>query len=91
MKHEALVAWTSLYIAVGIMAAICALLALAVTADDWRTGRCRPSLVSRLDKTLLVAKLWLRWQINYLTGMPVILAIALYYAWSVGFSVFWNL
>ena len=91
MKHEALVAWNSLYIAVGIMAVICAMLALAVTADDWRTGRRRPSLVSRLDKTLLVPKLWLRWQINYLTGMPVILAIALYYAWSVGFSVFWNL
>lgn len=91
MKHEALVAWTSLYVAVGIMAVICAVLALAVTANDWWTGRWRPSLVSSLDKTLLVAKLWLRWQVNYLKGMPVILAIALYYAWSVGFSVFWDL
>ena len=62
-----------------------------VTADDWRTRRWRPALTSKLDKTLLLPKVWLRWQVNYLKGAPVILAIALYYAWSVGFSVFWDL
>ena len=91
MKREALIAWTSLYIAVGIMALICASLAVAVTADDWRTGRWRPALASRIDKALLLPKVWLRWQINYLKGAPIILAIALYYAWSLGFSVFWDL
>ena len=50
-----------------------------------------PALASRIDKTLLLPKIWLRWQINYLKGAPIILAIALYYAWSVGFSVFWDL
>ena len=28
--------------------------------------------------------------LNYLKGAPVILAISVYYAWHVGFSVFWN-
>ena len=37
MKQEALIAWTSLYIGVGMMALICAVLAVVVTADDWRT------------------------------------------------------
>lgn len=91
MKPEALIAWTSLYIAVGIMALFCAVLAVAVTADDWRTGRWRPALASHIDKTLLLPKIWLRWQINYLKGAPIILVIAIYYAWSVGFSVFWDL
>lgn len=90
MKHEALVAWTSMYIAVGIMALICAVLAIAVTADDWRTRRWRPALETGLQKTLLLPKIWLRWQINYLKGAPVIIAIALYFASSVGFSVFWD-
>ena len=54
MKQEALIAWTSLYIAVGIMALLCAVLAVAVTADDWRTKRWRPALESGLDKTLLL-------------------------------------
>ena len=62
MKQEALIAWTSLYIAVGIMALLCAVLAVAVTADDWRTKRWRPALESGLDKTLLLPKIWLRWQ-----------------------------
>ena len=90
MKQEALIAWTSLYIAVGIMTLMCAVLAVLVTAHDWRTGRWRPALATRLDKTLLLPKIWLRWQINYLKGAPVIVAVALYYAWSVGFSVFWD-
>jgi hypothetical protein len=40
---------------------------------------------------MLLPKLWLRWQANYLTGTPVILAISLYYASSIGFSVFWDI
>jgi hypothetical protein len=40
---------------------------------------------------LLLPKIWLRWQVNYLRGAPVILAVALYYAWHIGFGVFWDL
>lgn len=89
MKHEALIAWTSLYIAVGIMALICASLSVIVTIDDWRTGRWAPARSSARDKVMLIPKLWLHWQANYLAGTPVILAICLYYASSIGFSVFW--
>jgi len=91
MKHEALIAWTSLYIAVGMMAALCASLAVVGTIADWRSKRWRPSLDSRLDRVLLLPKVWLRWQLNYLRGAPVILAVALYYASHVGFGVFWDL
>ena len=91
MKHEALIAWTSLYIAVGAMALICAVLAIAVTARDWHSNRWRPKLATKVDAALLLPKVWLRWQLNYLKGAPVILAVALYYASDVGFQVFWNL
>ena len=91
VKHEALIAWTSLYIAVGIMALICAALSTIVTLNDWRIGRWAPARTSTLDKALLLPKLWLRWQANYLTGTPVILAISLYYASCIGFSVFWDI
>ncbi|MEL7219648.1 MAG: hypothetical protein AAGK01_14630 [Pseudomonadota bacterium] len=91
MKHQAMIAWTSLYIAVGIMALICAVVSALVTANDWRTGQWRPPLDTSLDKTLVLPKLWLRWQLNYLSGAPVILAIAVYYASHVGFSLFWDL
>ena len=80
MKQEALIAWTSLYIGVGMMALICAVLAIVVTADDWRSGRWRP--IQLAGKMLPV--------LNYLKGAPVILAISVYYAWATGFSVFWD-
>lgn len=91
MKHDSLIAWTSIYIAVGIMALICAVLSVLVTANDWRTGQWRPALDTRLEKILILPKIWLRWQVNYLRGAPVVLAIAVYYASHVGFSVFWDL
>ena len=91
MKHDALIAWTSLYIAVGAMAAICAVLAAITTVDDWRSRRWEPKLETTVDAALLLPKLWLRWQVNYLKGAPVIIAIALYYASHVGFDAFWNL
>ncbi|KEO90512.1 hypothetical protein EH31_10520 [Erythrobacter longus] len=91
MKHDSLIAWTSIYIAVGIMALICAVLSVLVTADDWRTGRWRPALETGLDKALFLPKTWLRWQANYMRGAPVIIAIAVYYASDVGFQVFSDL
>ena len=91
MKHEALIAWTSMYIAVGAMAVICAMLAVLVTANDWIGKRWRPRLGSRWDAALLLPRIWIRWQLNYLKGAPVIIAIALYFASDVGFSVFWDI
>ena len=91
MKHDALIAWTSLYIAVGALAAICAVLAAIATVDDWRRRRWQPKLETALDAALLLPKVWLRWQVNYLKGVPIIIAIALYYAWYVGFGAFWDL
>jgi hypothetical protein len=91
VKHDALIAWTSLYIAVGIMAVLCASLAVLVTIVDLHSGRWRPVLTRRIDLVLLLPKIWLRWQLHYLRGTPVILSITIYYAWSIGFHVFWNL
>lgn len=91
MKHDALIAWTSLYIAVGAMAVLCASLAVIATILDLHSGHWRPRTTSRTDLLLVLPKIWLRWQVNYLRGTPVILAIALYYAWSIGFEAFWNL
>lgn len=91
MKHEALIAWTSLYIAVGMMAVMCAILAAICTYADRRSKRWRLSVSSRFGLALLLPKVWLRWQVNYLRGAPVILAIALYYAWHIGFGVSWDL
>lgn len=90
MKHEALIAWTSLYIATGITALICGALSVIVTFMDWRTGRWSPPHSSSRDKALFLPRLWLRWQANYLTGTPMILAIGLFYASSIGLSVFWD-
>lgn len=91
MKHEALIAWTSLYFAVGTMALLCATLAAIATIVDVRSGRWTLSTASRVDKALLLPRLWLRWQVNYLRGAPVILAIAIYYASHLGFYTFWYL
>ena len=90
MNEPALVAWTSLYIAVGTMAFLCALLASIVTACDWHSGHWKPSFITKFDKLLLLPKIWFRWQLNYLKGAPAILLITFYYACSIGFSVFWD-
>ena len=91
MNHDALIAWTALYIAVGSMALICAVLAVGVTVHELRAGAWRPALVTRLDVALALPKVWLRWQRNYLFGTPVIAMIAVAYANHVGFDLFWNI
>lgn len=91
MNPEALIAWTSLYIAVGSMALICAALAAITTVYELRAGAWRPALATRLDVALALPKVWLRWQKNYLRGAPVIALIALAFANHVGFEIFWNI
>lgn len=82
----ALETWTTLYLAVGICAALCATIAAIATTQEVWAGTWRPALVTRQDKALALPRLWLRWQIKYLTGAPVILAIALLYAQHLGFG-----
>lgn len=41
---------------------------------------------SAMDKVLVMPRMWVRWQLNYLLGAPAILGIALYYAHHLGFG-----
>ncbi|WP_103727287.1 hypothetical protein [Novosphingobium sp. HII-3] len=91
MNQAALLAWTSLYIAVGSMALICAVLAIMVTFYELKAGVWRPALSTKFQIALAVPKIWLRWQKNYLFGAPVIVAISIAYAHHVGFATFWNI
>ncbi|VWX51031.1 hypothetical protein [Novosphingobium sp. 9U] len=90
MNQEALSAWIALYLGVGIFAALCATGAVLQTAYELRSGTWRPALASRLDYTLALPRLWLRWQVNYLRGMPVILVGAGLFAHHLGFAVLGN-
>lgn len=88
MRPEALEAWTSLYAAVGLLAAICGCLALIKTAFEVRNGEFQIHTKTLSGRVLLVPKLWLRWQVLYLSGSPAILGIALAYAHFIGFPAF---
>ena len=82
----ALQTWVSLYFAVGICALLCAILAAVMTtAEIWR-GTWRPNVSTPKDMVLALPRLWLRWQVKYLTGAPVILVIAFLYAQHLGFE-----
>lgn len=80
-------AWLSLYAAVGLVVALCAIAAIFKTAIDYRIGTLQLSFGTWKDRMLAAPKLWWRWQINYLTGAPVVLMIALLYANHLGFAV----
>ena len=86
MPRATLQAWLSLYAAVGVMVAMCAVLAMIKTAHDYRTGTSKLPTATVLDKVLVAPRLWIRWQINYLLGAPAILGIAIYYAHYLGFD-----
>jgi hypothetical protein len=90
MKETAILAWTSLYLAVGIMGLMCAVFAVIQTGYEIKSGAWRPALDTKVQKALILPKVWLRWQVNYLRGAPVILAVAIYFAWYVGFNDFWD-
>lgn len=91
MNPNALVAWISLYIAVGSCALICAVLAALVTMHELWSGMWRPSSATRFQMALALPKVWLRWQRNYLFGAPVVLLIGLAFAWYLGFDVLWHI
>jgi hypothetical protein len=90
MPPETYYAWLSLYLAVGVLGAMTALMAVAKTVYDVRTRAVQVELTTWRGRALLLPKLWLRWQLNYLQGTPVILAIAIFYAHHLGFDVLGN-
>lgn len=86
MPQATLQAWLSLYAAVGVMVAMCAVFAVIKTVHDYRSGTSRLPTASAMGKVLVMPRMWVRWQLNYLLGAPAILGIALYYAHHLGFG-----
>jgi hypothetical protein len=90
MPVETYEAWLALYLGVAILAGVTALMAVAKTVYDVRTRAVMVDVATWRGRVLLVPRLWLRWQLNYLQGTPTILAIAVFYAHHLGFEVLGN-
>ena len=88
MKPEAVHAWTQLYAAVGLLAVICTGCAALKTILELRGGAVVIPHATWKQKVLLIPRLWLRFQLSYLTGFPCIMGIALLYAHYIGFAAF---
>ncbi|QQV79339.1 hypothetical protein H5J25_19025 (plasmid) [Sphingomonas aliaeris] len=86
MPQAKLDAWISLYAAVGLLVALCAIIAVIKTVHDYRSGSRTLSTTTVMDKVLAAPRVWVRWQLNYLLGVPAILAIAMLYANYLGFA-----
>ncbi|NBW75728.1 MAG: hypothetical protein EBR34_08005 [Sphingomonadaceae bacterium] len=88
MNAEAIEAWTALYAAVGLLALICAFCALAKTIWDIRTGTLELPAETWRQRLILLPKLWLHWQISYMLGFPMIMAIAILFVHHIGLAAF---
>lgn len=86
MPQATIDAWISLYAAVGLLVAMCAVFAVIKTAHDYRTGTKTLATATVMDKVLVAPRVWVRWQLNYLLGAPAILMIAVLYANHLGFA-----
>lgn len=86
MPQATIDAWVSLYAAVGLLVAMCAVFAVIKTAHDYRSGTRTLATTTVMDKVLAAPRVWVRWQLNYLLGAPAILAIATLYAHHLGFA-----
>lgn len=86
MPQATLDAWSSLYAAVGLLVAMCAIIAVIKTIHDYRSGTRILATTTVMDKVLATPRVWVRWQLNYLLGAPAILAIAMLYANHLGFA-----
>lgn len=86
MPQATLDAWISLYAAVGLLVAMCAIIAVIKTIHDYRSGTRILVTTTVMDKVLAAPRVWVRWQLNYLLGAPAILAIAMFYANHLGFA-----
>ncbi len=88
MRPETIAAWTQLYVAVGLLAAICSGCALLKTIHEIRTGVITQPAGACFRKLLWFPKVWLHFQLSYLCGFPSILAIAILFAHYIGFAAF---
>jgi NO-binding membrane sensor protein with MHYT domain len=88
MRAETIAAWTQLYAAVGLLAAICAGCAALKTILELRGGAVVVPHATWRQKMLWVPSLWVRFQLSYLCGFPCIMGIALLYAHYIGFEAF---
>ena len=86
MPQATIDAWISLYAAVGLLVAMCAIFAVIKTAHDYRTGTKTLATATVMVKVLAAPRVWVRWQLNYLLGAPAILMIAVLYANHLGFA-----
>lgn len=87
MSAQTLEAWVALYAGVGLTAALCMALALVKTVHDYRSGRHVLRFATWPDRVLAAPKLWLRVNINYLTGAPAVMLVAVVYANHIGFGL----
>lgn len=88
MRPEAIQAWTQLYAAVGLLAAICAGCAAIRTIYEIRSGAVALPREGWRQKLLVMPRIWLRFQLAYMSGFPCIMGIALLYAHYIGFAQF---
>ena len=88
MRPETIHAWLSLYTAVAILAGMCTVLSAIRMGWERKTGSYKIGLSSRKDIALALPKLWLRFNILYLTGTPAILFIAAAYIYYIGIGTF---
>lgn len=88
MTPEPILAWQKLYCAVTLLAAICSVCAALKTWHDIRTGALAPPRKSVAGWILWLPRVWLHFQLSYLSGFPCIMGIALLYAHYIGFSAF---
>lgn len=86
MNPIAMHAWLSLYLAASILAALCALLAAIRTGYQLQSGALKIPLDSVKNRLLACPRVWVAWQLSYLRGTPVVLAICVYFAWYLGFG-----
>lgn len=88
MRAEAIEAWTQLYAAVGLLAGICGGCALLKTVLEFHAGLADFPRATWKQKLIWLPRLWLRFQLSYMTGFPCIVGIALLYAHYIGFAEF---
>lgn len=88
MRPEAIAAWMQLYAAVGLLAGICAACALLRTIIELRSGLIELPAGTWKQRVFWLPRLWLRFQLSYLSGFPCIMGIALFYAHYIGFGAF---
>jgi len=88
MRHAAILAWTQLYAGVGLLAAICAGCAIIKTICDIRSGALAPPSATLGQKAVYLPLIWLHFQLSYYCGFPCIMAIAVFYAYHIGFAAF---